>query len=428
MSSRFQFSPSSRSPVAPRRVCLAYLDTSRLFVFACPAHWLWCTSSFVCLHAIPMKPHPIPQRSTLVSQTTALLERGIGDGRWAAQLPSQSELCRHFAISRTTLRLALQALQRRGQIRVSQGCPAIILRRSQAGLTPPRISRVVLMLPEPLWCLRPSVARWAGELRPLVERLGMEFVLSENSQPYRARPEAHLEKLVQSHPASAWVVFGSTRTMQAWFANQGGPTILVGAAFPGIDLPAIAYDHAAIAQHAAAKLAAAGHERTAILIQRTGSAADATTCEAFAANRKTGAPVPVMLEHDGSLLQIESRLRQFARMAQRPTALFVTKSHAIPAVLTVLPQLGIKIPRDLSVICREDDPFLGYLVPTVARYSSDASAIARRLAVMLARLARGQSLNITYERLMPKFVVGRSIAPAPSPHRTKALDATSGQS
>ena len=56
----------------------------------------------------------------------------------------------------------------------------------------------------------------------------------------------------------------------------------------------------------------------------------------------------------------------------------------------MLPQLGIVIPRDLSVICREDDPFLGYFVPAVARYSSDASAIARKLAVMLARLAEAE--------------------------------------
>ena len=211
------------------------------------------------------------------------------------------------------------------------------------------------------------------------------------------------------------MIFGATAAMQTWFAARGVPTILVGSAFPGVDLPSIEYDHAAIAQHAAAKLASAGHERTAILLQRTGSAADTVTSAAFAAGRRPGAPVPVVLEHDGSVLEIETRLRQFARLAHRPTALFVTKSHAIPAVLTVLPQLGIAIPRDLSVICREDDPFLGYFVPAVARYSSDASAIARKLAVMLARLAHHQSPTVMHDRLMPRFVAGQSIGPPPVP-------------
>ena len=171
--------------------------------------------------------------------------------------------------------------------------------------------------------------------------------------------------------------------------------ILVGQVFPGINLPSIEYDHAAIAQHAAAALAAAGHERTAILLQHTGSAADASTCDAFAAARKPGTPAPLVLEHDGSLAQIESRLRRLARLEPRPTSLFVTKSLAAPAVLTILPRLGVEIPRNLSVICREDDPFLEYLVPAVARYSSDSSAIARKLAVALARLAQASDDNYT---------------------------------
>lgn len=360
-----------------------------------------------------MKPHPIPQRSTLVSQTIALLERGMREGRWAAQLPSQGELCRQFAISRTTLRLALQELARRRQIQLSQGCPAIIRLRLKAVSAASLISRVVLVLPEPLWCLRPATGNWAGELRTWVERAGMDFVLCEGGNHYRAQPTAQLEKLVQSHPNSCWVVFGSNQPMQAWFVARGLPVIHVGAVFPGIEIPSIEYDHAAIAQHAAAKLVAAGHERTAVLLQRTGSAADATTCEAFAANLKRGSAAPLVLEHDGSLAQIESRLRHFARLPQRPTALFVTKSHAIPAVLTILPRLGIAIPRDLSVICREDDPFLGYLVPAIARYSSDSSAIARKLGVALRRLASGQTLKITHDRLMPRFLAGQSIGPVP---------------
>ena len=76
-----------------------------------------------------------------------------------------------------------------------------------------------------------------------------------------------------------------------------------------------------------------------------------------------------------------------------------------------MPRLGLQIPRDLSVICREDDPFLGFLVPAVARYSSDASAIARKLALALTRLAAGQPTKATHERIMPRFVAGQSLGP-----------------
>ena len=361
-----------------------------------------------------MTPPNIPQRSTLVSQTIALLERGLRDGRWTDQLPGQHELCAQLMISRTTLRPALQELARRSLIDLRQGRPMTIYLQPSAKPPARVVNKVLLLLPEPLWRLRPSIARWASELRPLLQRSDLELVLSEGGHHYRANPAVHLEKLVHSHPHSAWVLFASTLAMQAWFSARALPVLLVGQVFPRIDLPSIEYDHAAIAQHAAVRLAAAGHTRTAILLQHTGSAADATTCDTFAAARKAGTPPPLVLGHDGSLAQIESRLRHLAHLPSRPTALFVTKSHAIPAALTILPRLGLSIPGDVSVICREDDPFLEYLVPSVARYSSDSSAIARKLAVALAQLANGQSLKITHDRLMPRFVPGQSIAPPPA--------------
>ncbi len=354
----------------------------------------------------------IPRRSTLVSQTIALLERGLREARWTGQLPGQHELCAELIISRTTLRLALQELARRDLIDLRQGCPMTI-RLGPADTQAVRIvSKVVLLLPEPLWRLRPSIARWVGELRPLLHRSDLDLVLIEGGRHYRANPAVHLEKIVHSHPHAAWVLFASTLAMQTWFSARALPVILVGQVFSGINLPSIEYDHAAIARHASATLDAAGHAHTAILLQRTGSAADAATCEAFAAARKPGAPAPLVLEHDGSLAQIESRLCRLARLGPRPTALFVTKSLAVPAALTILPRLGVVIPRDLALICREDDPFLEYLVPAVARYSSDSSAIARKLAIALVRLAQGQPLKVTHDRLMPRFVAGRSIGPA----------------
>lgn len=355
----------------------------------------------------------IPQRTTLVTQTIALLERGVREGRWMGQLPGQHELCDLLVISRTTLRAALRDLARRGLIDLRQGRPMSIRHRptAQPGAGP--IAHVVLLVPDALWRLRPSVGRWVSELRSVLQRSELALTISEGGLPYSARPQNHLARLVAMHPPSAWVLFSSTRAMQEWFAARGLPAMLVGPVFPGIALPSIEYDHAAIAQHAAARLAAAGHWRTAILLQRTGTAADATTCDAFAAACRPSAPPPLILDHDGSLAAIETRLRRLAGLRARPTALFVTKSLAIPAAFTILPRLGLEIPRDLSVICREDDPFLEYLVPAVARYSSDSAAIARKLAYALAPLCQGQPLKLTHDLLMPRFVAGQSVAAPP---------------
>jgi LacI family transcriptional regulator len=359
---------------------------------------------------IDSAPPPLPQRATLVAQTVRVLEHGLRSGRWHGHLPGQHALCASLMVSRTTLRAALRELARRGLITLAQGRPMAIRRRAATAAEPRRIAEAVLLLPEELWRLRPSVARWVSELRAAVLRTGLDFAVHEGGRHFGARPERALAALQRAHPHAAWVIFAGTLAMQQWFAARDLPAILVGAAFPGIALPSVEYDHAGIAQHAAATLAAAGHRRTAILLQRTGSAGDRATCDGFAAGLRAGSPAPLVLDYDGTLPQLEARLRRLVQTTPRPTALFVTKTHAVLAVFTLLPRLGLMIPRDLSVICREDDPFLGFLAPSVARYSSDASALARKAALALARLAAGQPPRATHERLMPRFVPGGSIA------------------
>jgi len=356
--------------------------------------------------------HPVPKRSSLVSQTASLVEQGMRNGRWKHDLPGQHTLCREFRVSRRTLRAALSLLARRDIISISQGRTTQI-RIEASKAAPSQLTTAVVLLPGPLWRLRPSVARWVSELTLRLSDARIEVVLSEGGRYFLRHPAPHLEKLVSTHRNALWVLFASTRAMQEWFAERMLPTILVGPAFSGLSLPSFSYDHAAIAQHAATKLATAGHVSTAIFLQHTGSAADTNTCDSFAAARPSGTPPPIVLEHDGSVSGIESQLRRFAALRRRPTGLFITKSLAVPTAFTLLPQLGLLIPRDVSIICREDDAFLEYLVPTVARYGSDSSAMAQKLAVALVKLADGELLKPATDALMPRFIPGKSIARAP---------------
>ncbi|MBM3842990.1 MAG: GntR family transcriptional regulator [Verrucomicrobia bacterium] len=353
----------------------------------------------------------LPRRQLLSVQTAAVIEAGIRSGRWTRELPGQHELCRQLVVSRKTLRVALQALHHRGLVTLRQGLPTAV-RPARGRATAARgVRRVLLLLPEPLWRLRPSVGRWVSELRPRLLEAGLGLELVEGGRAYGARPESALTHLAHTHPRSAWVAFAGTLALQCWLHASGHPAVIVGSVFPGLELASIEYDHAAIARHAAARLRALGHERTAILLRRTGSAADATTCAAFAAGLGEGAPAPVLLAHEAGMPNIARQVARLTALRPRPTALFVTKTLAVPAAYTLLSSAGLAVPRDLALVCREDDPFLDYLAPSVARYGTDPAAIARKLAVLLGRIAAGESLRITHDLLQPRFIPGGSLAP-----------------
>ena len=64
-------------------------------------------------------------------------------------------------------------------------------------------------------------------------------------------------------------------------------------------------------------------------------------------------------------------------------------------------------------ICREDDAFLEYLAPSVARYDTDPAAIAKKLIAALTGLAQTGRVRISHDRLMPRYIPGDSVgAPA----------------
>jgi GntR family transcriptional regulator len=99
-------------------------------------------------------------------QLAELLEQEIASGRWAAgsRLPSEPDLCRHFGLSRTTVRQALMRLEQRGLIDRLKG-QGTFVRGAQPGL----------------WLLQSSEGFFQDE----VDRLGRKVT----SQVLRAQRE-----------------------------------------------------------------------------------------------------------------------------------------------------------------------------------------------------------------------------------------------
>src|SRR5688572_2182208 len=91
----------------------------------------------------------LPQRTSLVAQTAAIIIEEIESGTWAGWLPGEYELCEQLHVSRTTLRGALDQLHRDGLIKCHQGRRREIV--SSRHLRPKgQSNRVVALMPDPL--------------------------------------------------------------------------------------------------------------------------------------------------------------------------------------------------------------------------------------------------------------------------------------
>ena len=117
----------------------------------------------------------------------------------------------------------------------------------------------------------------------------------------------------------------------------------------------------------------------------------------------------VICRHDDTVTGIGRGVQRLMEQKSAPTAILVANAYHYLAVASRLAQLGRKIPEDVSVVSRDDDLFLSYLVPEPARYVFNSHAFAKSLIGPISELLENTALTRRELRLIPEFVRGDSL-------------------
>jgi LacI family transcriptional regulator len=351
----------------------------------------------------------------LPAQTADLLARWMAAGRMRDWLPSERRLCRELQISRGTLRAALEMLRHRNLIRSAVGRGHRV-RRGAAAAPTFEPGLIGLLAPEPLEVFRPHFAMRFDHLQRLAALRRWRILRVNGAAYFSARAGQLLPRLVQENRCECWVLLHSNERVQRWFADSGLPCVVAGRTFPGVDLPAAGVDYRASARHAAGHLLQLGHTHIGLLVAEEkgpglaeGEAGFVETCQAH-----RGAVVRVTrIPHDNTVRgTIRVLTRQLAR-ADRPTALVVETSNQYLAAASVLHQLGLRLPDDVSLISRVSDPFLDYLVPVPCRYEVEPRRAAEVLIRLIVRRLNGTAGRGCVVSLTPEFLRGSSTTRPP---------------
>lgn len=349
----------------------------------------------------------IPRRTSLVEETVRVLRAAIQSGRWAEHLPGERRLCDEWHISRPTLRAALSILGGEGLLEVAHGRPTRVV-AAPTGKGDPAVEsgrlQIGLLSPEPIHAMPPFTLLWLDELRSLLAAEGhLLQVHVGGSGPGGKNPSRALAALVAGSPASTWVLYRSTESMQRWFEKQQIPCVIIGSPFDGVRLPFVDRDYRAVCRHAVGVLRGRGHQRLALVIQQPRYAGDRESEAGFEEGLQAtsrSAVTGVVAHHDGTregLITVLNRLLQASR--GRPTGLIVARSSCALTACTAIQQQGLRIPKDVALICRDDDSYLDETVPSISRYSVTAATFARRLFRMVRHPESRREV-----RVMPEFL------------------------
>ncbi|MFE0733867.1 LacI family DNA-binding transcriptional regulator [Streptomyces sp. NPDC058855] len=192
----------------------------------------------------------------------------------------------------------------------------------------------------------------------------------------------------------------------------GLPAVVIGPPHTAGSLPAVWSDDAESVRETVRYLTAIGHRRIARVAGPAGLAHTAVRDAALREGcAEAGLAEPEILHTDYTGDEGARAARRLLIAAQRPTAMIFDNDIMAVAALSVAQELGLVIPRDLSVVAWDESPLTQVVRPPLSALARDIPAYgagaARTLLALLANEPVG-NVQEEYARFVPR---GSTAAP-----------------
>lgn len=345
----------------------------------------------------------------ITEQVAAHLGEELRRGRWKGAMPGRNQLVKELGVCGRTVELALQLLEKKGLL-VPQGAG-----RPRRIELPENLDAASLRL---TILHDESLAQKVGymiDLRHMLEEGGHMVSFAPKSALDLGMDVKRIKRLVETNKANAWMVISAPRHVLEWFAEQPLPAFALFGRRDGVRIAAAGPDHVPPMRAAVQRLIAHGHRRIVKLDRWSarGSGPDRSARAAFEEMEKHGLPTgdynrPAW---NATPTGLRRMLDELFRVTP-PTALILDEAFIFHAAKEHLAQRGILAPRDVSLICVDEDPTFEWCEPSVAHIRWDPQPVVQRILRWVNNVARGKE-DRRQTLTKAEFVDGGTVGPAP---------------
>lgn len=357
-----------------------------------------------------------PRRVLLADQVAQSIEGEIAAERWIQWLPSERALQRILSVSRQTVRAALERLASTGRIAVEpyRGYRIVAAKIPKQNAVVIERRELGLICPEPVYRMPPRFIQVLDVFRALCAEAGLSVEVLEGQRFARNNPTRLMPRIVGISPKACWILALARRPLQEWFLQSGLPVVVYGNVYAGLKLTSTGIHYRACIRHATSLLLSKGHRRIVFVAYDVRAAGEEDSVrgflEAFTAHRGEKGKPTVIERPDGDADALCRQLDAILRVEPLPTAFVVSHTHHYATVATHLVNRGLRIPDDVSLICRSEDPFLQFLRPKPVFYRANMEVAARMLFERVRQAIEGTARPGDQRLLVPELVQGDSVA------------------
>lgn len=347
------------------------------------------------------------RRLSAAEHTAGYLRDAIRAGRWVDKLPGVLALAAECDVSTLTLRRAFRILEAERLIATAGAGRCRKVAGTGIGL---HELRVMILLDLPQDAIDAGFQVFLFQLQQDLVAAGHHCGFAQKSQAELKNSVARIARQVNATPADAWVVAGGTKETLTWFAGQKVPAIAIGGKCSDVAMAGTALSHISVYRTAIPRLIELGHRRIVMLSPLCGRPSERHMLgQEFGplGLTVTDYNVPEWDETAGGLHQ---QLEKTFHLTP-PTAIIITYTNWMVAVLAFLAQRKLRVPQDVSVFCLNFESWFTWHRPAIAHMYSDGSQMARRIVRWVNAAACGRQ-DRKYVSYPAEFVVGESLGPA----------------
>lgn len=346
------------------------------------------------------------QRLPATSQLAAHLRGELERGRWSGRMPGVIRLARELGAARTTVEVALKALEREGLLAPQgQGRGRLIASAAarSTGL------RVGILLHEASDLSVPYMI----DLQHRLAGKGNTVVIAPKTLLELGQNVERVARMAEGMAVDAWVVEAGSQSVLQWFAAQKTPAFALFGRRREIPIAGAGPDKGPVMREVVRRLVSLGHRRIVLFVRAErrhpapGRLERAFLEELAAQGISTGTyHLPEWEETPEGLVSSLDRLLGVTP----PTCLIFDEGFAFAAAQQHLAQRGILAPRDVSLVCCDPPPSaLSWMRPSMAHIRWDHRSLVRRILRWLSTDVAEGRRGLRQSDIRAEFVEGGTV-------------------